>query len=689
MNSIGVDIGGTFTDLVGYRDGELVLSKTLTTPANPALGVAKALELSGTALSELDEFLHGSTMAINTVLERRGSKTALLTTLGFRDVYEIGRGNRPDAFDMNFQRPEPLVPRDLRFEIKERLNAQGQVLTPLDESQLLALGAQWQREGIEAVAVCLLHAYANPMHEQRVGQLLRAAYPDLFITLSHEILREFREYERTSTTVLNAYVGPPVQRYLQNLRGHLQTQGLRGNIQIMRSNGGSMSLARACIEPVSMMESGPVAGMIGAGYVARLLGLPQAIGFDMGGTTAKAALIQDGVPIIEEGYFIGGYASGQPMQLPVVAIVEVGAGGGSIAWRDAAGGLHVGPKSAGADPGPVCYRRGGKLPTVTDANVVLGRLNPDRFLGGDMSLDKAGARDAMATHIGLPSGLSIEEAAQGVVRIADTAMALAVRAVSVRKGVDPRDAAMIAFGGAGPVHAAALCKEIYIPTLIIPKLPGNFSALGMLLAPWRHDWVRTLIGDLAQLQSEQVQNGFDELARAARKQLEEDELNPVSAEWVYAADLRYRGQEHSITVGLQSPLDLVNAVPRVRQAFDQLHDQRYGHAAAQERVEVASLRLTVSLARSGDSMEAFLAEPFVPEAAQPEQIRPVIFDDPAHPLPARIVWRPSLAPGARVVGPAVIEESNSTTVLYPGDVMQVTEHGHLVIQINLAQGESA
>jgi N-methylhydantoinase A len=689
MNSIGVDIGGTFTDLVGYRDGELVLSKTLTTPANPALGVATALELSGTALSELDEFLHGSTMAINTVLERRGSKTALLTTLGFRDVYEIGRGNRPDAFDMNFQRPEPLVPRDLRFEIKERLNAQGQVLTLLDESQLLALGAQWQREGIEAVAICLLHAYANPVHEQRVGQLLRAAYPDLFITLSHEILREFREYERTSTTVLNAYVGPPVQRYLQNLRGHLQTQGLRGNIQIMRSNGGSMSLARACIEPVSMMESGPVAGMIGAGYVARLLGLPQAIGFDMGGTTAKAALIQDGVPIIEEGYFIGGYASGQPMQLPVVAIVEVGAGGGSIAWRDAAGGLHVGPKSAGADPGPVCYRRGGKLPTVTDANVVLGRLNPDRFLGGDMSLDKAGARDAMATHIGLPSGLSIEEAAQGVVRIADTAMALAVRAVSVRKGVDPRDAAMIAFGGAGPVHAAALCKEIYIPTLIIPKLPGNFSALGMLLAPWRHDWVRTLIGDLERLPSEQVQHGFNELAQAARQQLQEDELNPATAQWVYAADLRYRGQEHSITVGLQSPLDLVNAVPRVRQAFDQLHDQRYGHAAAQERVEVASLRLTVSLARSGDSMEAFLAEPFVPEAAQPEQIRPVIFDDPDHPLPARIVWRPSLPPGARVVGPAVIEESNSTTVLYPGDVMQVTEHGHLVIQINLAKGESA
>jgi N-methylhydantoinase A len=689
MNSIGVDIGGTFTDLVGYRDGGLVLSKTLTTPANPALGVAKALELSGTTLSQLDEFLHGSTIAINTVLERKGSKTALLTTLGFRDVYEIGRGNRPDAFDMNFQRPEPLVPRHLRFEVRERLNAQGEVLTPLDESQLLDLGARWIHDGIEAVAVCLLHAYANPVHEQRVGQLLRAAFPDLFITLSHEILREFREYERTSTTVLNAYVGPPVRNYLQSLLGHLQTQGLRGGIHIMRSNGGSMSLARACVEPVSMMESGPVAGMIGAGHVARLLGLSQAIGFDMGGTTAKAALIQDGVPIIEEGYFIGGYASGQPMQLPVVAIVEVGAGGGSIAWRDAAGGLHVGPQSAGADPGPVCYRRGGVEPTVTDANVVLGRLNPDRFLGGDMALDKAGARNAVATRIGQPSGLGTEEAAHGMVRIADTAMALAVRAVSVRKGVDPRDAAMIAFGGAGPVHAAALCKEIYIPTLVIPKLPGNFSALGMLLAPWRHDWVRTLIGDLGRLQPQQVQGGFDELVRAARQQLQEDGLDPAAAQWLYAADLRYRGQEHSITVGLTAPQDLVQAVQTVRESFDQLHDQRYGHAAADERVEVASLRLTVSVARTGDSMAAFLAEPLVPEAPRPEQWRPVIFDDPAHPVSARILWRASLPAGFTAEGPAVIEEANSTTVVFPGDVVRVTEHGHLVIQIHLAQGETA
>ena len=341
MNLIGVDIGGTFTDLVGYRNGELVLAKTLTTPANPTQGVATALDLAHTKLEELDEFLHGSTTAINTVLERKGARTALLTTRGFRDVYEIGRGNRPDAFDINFKRPQPLVPRELRFEVSERLNAKGEVLTPLDEAGVLELGQQWMEAGIESVAVCFLHSYANPVHEAAAGRLLRQAFPQLFVTLSHEILREFREYERTSTTVLNAYVGPRVRRYLHTLEDHLGERGFQGGIHIMRSNGGSMSLAHAANEPVSMMESGPVAGMIGAGHVARLLGIEQAIGFDMGGTTAKATLIVDGVPAIEEGYYIGGYATGQPMQLPVVAIVEVGTGGGSIAWRDGSGGIHV------------------------------------------------------------------------------------------------------------------------------------------------------------------------------------------------------------------------------------------------------------------------------------------------------------------------------------------------------------
>ena len=687
MNLIGVDIGGTFTDLVGYRNGELVLAKTLTTPANPTAGVATALESAGTQLDELDEFLHGSTMAINTVLERKGAATALLTTEGFRDVYEIGRGNRPDAFDINFQRPQPLVPRHLRFEVSERLNARGDILTPIDEAAVHALGKRLVAEGIDSVAVCFLHSYANPVHELAAGRILREACPDLFVTLSHEILREFREYERTSTTVLNAYVGPRVRRYLHTLESHLKERGFRGGIHIMRSNGGSMSLAHAAIEPVSMMESGPVAGMIGAGHVAQLLGIRQAIGFDMGGTTAKATLIVDGVPAIEEGYYIGGYATGQPMQLPVVAIVEVGAGGGSVAWRDGAGGLHVGPHSAGADPGPVCYGRGGTEPTVTDANLVLGRLNAGRFLDGGMALDGAAAARSIASHIGEPSGLSTPEAALGVIRIADSAMALAVRAVSVRKGVDPRDTVMIAFGGAGPVHAAALCKEINIPTLVIPKLPGNFSALGMLLAPWRHDLVRTMVGLLGKLDPDWLSAAFDELAAGAKSQLDKDELDQEKAVFEYGADLRYRGQEHSITVPLAEPAALSRADSVVRSKFDELHDLRYGHAAAGEVIEVVNLRLTVSVARGGESIDNFLSARFEPDFARPEEVRPVIYDNPAQPLNARILWRPSLAPGFRVEGPAVIEEPNSTTVLFPGDVAQITEHGHIVISIKLPEGE--
>ncbi len=686
---VGVDIGGTFTDLVGYRNDELVLAKTLTTPDNPALGVATALELSNTQVASLAEFLHGSTIAINTVLERKGARTALLTTLGFRDVYEIGRGNRPEAFDLNFSRPKPLVPREWRFEINERLNARGEVLTPLDPAQVLALGQQLKAAGVDSLAVCFLHAYANPAHEIAVGELLRRAHPDLFVTLSHEILREFREYERTSTTVLNAYVGPRVKNYLQHLQADVRAQGFKGAMHIMRSNGGSMSLAHACQEPVSMMESGPVAGMIAAGQVARLLGHQQAIGFDMGGTTAKATLIVDGVPAIEEGYYIGGYASGQPMQLPVVAIIEVGAGGGSIAWRDNAGGLHVGPQSAGAAPGPVCYSRGGSEPTVTDANVILGRLNPQRFLGGGMALDRSGAEQAMARQVGEPLGLPVHEAALGVVRIADTAMALAVRAVSVRKGVDPREAAMIAFGGAGPVHAAALCKEINIPTLIIPKMPGNFSALGMLLAPWRHDFVRTTMGVLGQLQAPWVQSAFGELVASAHSQLAKDALDPGLAELTYAADLRYRGQEHSIPVPLSQPLDLIHQLEAVREAFNSLHDSRYGHAALGEMIEVVNLRLTSSVPRNDHAAQGFLAAPWEAQAPAPETWRDVIYDDPSKPVPARILWRPSLPPGFEVTGPVVIEEPNSTTLVFPGDRARVSAHGHIIIDIDLPQGALA
>ncbi|OGA73232.1 MAG: hypothetical protein A3G81_25050 [Betaproteobacteria bacterium RIFCSPLOWO2_12_FULL_65_14] len=678
--AVGVDIGGTFTDLVGYRDGKIRLSKTLSTPADPTEGVARSLEAAGLEIAELGEFLHGTTVAINTVLERKGAMTAFVTTEGFRDIYEIGRGNRPENFNIFFHRPRPLVPRDRCYELRERMNARGEALTALDEDEVRRLGAQLAADGVEAVAICLLHAYANPAHEILVARLLRASHPQLFVTASHEILREVREYERSSTTVLNAYIGPRARDYLQRLEGHLEDKGFRGAVQIMRSNGGSMSVRHAAAQPVSMMESGPVAGMIGAGQLAGLLGLSRAIGFDMGGTTAKATLLTDGAAAIEEGYFIGGYATGQPMQLPVVDIVEVGAGGGSIAWRHAAGGLHVGPRSAGAEPGPACYGRGGTEPTVTDANLVLGRLNAKRFLGGGMPLDVTRAGKAIED-VARPLDLSLAAAAAGIVRIADAAMALAVRAVSVKKGVDPRDAAMIAFGGAGPLHAVALAREIYVPRVVIPKLPGNFSALGMLLTAWRHDSVRTLVGIVGTLDPSRVGLAYDELIAAARMQLAADSLDAARAGFAFAADLRYRGQEHTITVPVAGPDAFACGEDAVRARFHEFHERRYGHAASEETIEIVNVRLTVSVARDDPELRGFLAAPFQAEDPRPEQKRDVVFDDPEHPLAARILWRPGLASGFRFEGPAVIEEPNSTTLVFPGNVAEITAHGHIVITL--------
>jgi N-methylhydantoinase A len=678
MSMVGIDIGGTFTDLVAYRDGAILTAKTLTVAADPIAGAAAALRIAGCEVSAVAELLHGSTIAINTVLERSGAATALLTTEGFRDVYALGRGNRPDAFNLDFHRPRPLVPRDLAFEVRERMNAAGEVLVPIDLAAVEALAGRLDALGIEAVAVCFLHAYANPAHEIAAGELLRRRCPALFVTTSHEILREFREYERTSTTALNAFVGPRVSRYLARFEGFAREEKFTGKIAVMRSNGGTMSIAEARRRPVAMMESGPVAGMIGAGHLARLIGIEQAIGFDMGGTTAKTALIAGGVLPIAEGYVIGDAFTGQPMQLPVVDIVEVGAGGGSIAWCDENGGLHVGPVSAGADPGPACYSRGGDKPTVTDADLVLGRLNGERFLGGGMKLDRVAAEAAIRAGIGDRLGLDPATAAFGIATIADAAMSLAVRAVSVDRGIDPRDTAVIAFGGAGPLHAAAIAREISIPKIVVPKLPGTFSALGMLMAEWRQDFVRTLIGELDRIDPAEAARAFADLRTAGEEALSRDRLS--GGRLAFAADLRYRGQEHTIAIAVAGPGDFADA-EATRRRFDEHHARRHGHAAPDQSVEIVNLRLVVSVPRLDDAIAQWLGAPFLPERAAPEERRPVVFDDPQQPVEARILWRPGLAAGTEIVGPAVIEEPNSTILVPPGDQARIDPWGNIVIAL--------
>jgi N-methylhydantoinase A len=682
MHSVGVDIGGTFTDLVGIRDGKIYIEKSSTVVDDPTKGVANCVEGVEISLADIDQFQHGSTIAINTVLERKGAVTALVTTKGFRDVYAIGRSNRPEGFNLDFARPQPLISRELSFEVTERLNAKGEELTALDETETKALGEKLNLLEVDSVAVCLLHSYANPAHELRVGEILRETCPDVFVTLSSDILREYREYERSSTTALNAYVGPRVSNYLDRLDDYLGAGGFVGNKQIMRSNGGTMSLEQARKQPVTMMESGPVAGMIGAGHLAKFLGYDQCIGFDMGGTTAKTSMFRNGEAAVHEEYFIGGYASGQPMQIPVVDIIEIGSGGGSIAWCDNQGGLHVGPQSGGADPGPACYGKGGKDPVITDADLVLGRLNGGRFLSGKMPLDKKLSEQAIKKVVADPLGLSVIDAALGIAKIADTAMSLSVRAVSVARGSDPRDCAMISFGGAGPLHALSIARDISIPTVIIPRFPGNFSALGMLMAPWRQDLIQTFVAELADVNEVAASAIMDGLRDLGEAQLAAEDLDVKEATFAFAADLRYVGQEHAIAVPFDSVKDLAaGGSNALRKAFDELHHYRYGHAAPDERIQVAKIRLTVSLARDGEAAMEWLSMPYTAEDVQPDDERLVYFDSIEEPVKARIVWRPGLAPGSEVIGPAVIEEPNSTTLLFPGDIATISEHGHLIVTV--------
>ena len=679
MSIVGVDIGGTFTDLVAYSDSAIVTSKTLTVPADPTQGIADALKWADCDLAAMDELIHGSTIAINTVLERNGAKTALVTTQGMRDVYAIGRGNRPDAFNLFFHRPRPLVPRELTFELAERMNAAGEVVVPLDAAAVGRLAETLMAAKIEAVAVCFLHSYANPTHEILAGDVLRRLLPNVFVTLSYEILREFREYERTSTTVLNGFVGPRVSRYLDRLENFVGTSQFPGQIGIMRSNGGTMSVGEARRAPVAMMESGPVAGMIGAGRVAALLGIERAIGFDMGGTTAKTSMITGGVPPIEEGYVIGDVFDGQPMQLPVVDIVEVGAGGGSIAWCDQLGGLHVGPVSAGADPGPACYGRGGKQPTATDADLMLGRLNEARFLGGHMRLDRNRA-EAVLGELGKKLGLDAMATAHGIATIVDSAMSLAVRAVSVKRGIDPRETTLIAFGGAGPLHAVAIAREISIPQVVIPRLPSAFSALGMLMAEWRQDFVRTLVGELGKISADLAATAFAELRAAGEAALARDRLD--GGQFDFAADLRYRGQEHTIPIAVSDARDLTSATEGTRTRFDGQHERRYGHAALDQSIEVVNLRLVVTVPRMQDTIGRWLSEPWRPQGAAAEQSRPVVFADARRPVSTRILWRPHLSAGSEIAGPALIEEANSTTLIGLGDRARVDATGNIIVSLN-------
>jgi N-methylhydantoinase A len=676
---LAADIGGTFTDIAVFDDktGRLNFGKALSTPQRLVDGISHGVEKAGSDYAAANLFLHGSTVAINTMLERTGAKTALVTTDGFRDVYEIGRINRPDAYNLYFQKHKPLIERALCFEVKERVRADGEVVIPLDEAGLAALGDKFEALGIEAVAIMFINCYANSAHEARAKEILSKRLPGVFISASHELSQEYREFERTSTVAANAFIGPKVRRYVGEIDAHIRNDNFKGSFLIVQSTGGLYESEQAQTQCVRMLESGPAAGVIGTQALCHTLGIKNAIAFDMGGTTAKAGVIYKGEALTTGAALIGGYDKALPVQIAMMDIFEVGTGGGSIA-RVEDGALLVGPQSAGAQPGPACYGLGGTEPTVTDANLTLGRLGADRFLGGEMKLDSAAAERALAK-IGKPLDMSATEAADGILRIAATAMSYAVKGVTTERGLDAGDFALVAYGGAGPLHAVSVAREIGIRKVIVPGAPGVFSAFGMLFSDLRYDYVRTHLMQLEDAPFDEIEAVFRELEQQGRDAIASTSVKPHKIAVKRALDMRYVGQEHPVTVEL--PLSVFQKQDRkaIKQHFDDDHLQRYGTSAPAERAEIVSLRVTVSGMMKKPPQEKIKKGGSAPPKQAFTGKRKASFDGKFRDVPT---WRRAeLLAGNKISGPALIEEHASTTVLMPADKMTVDAWGNLVIAV--------
>jgi N-methylhydantoinase A len=687
---VASDIGGTFTDLVCFDEqtGELRIAKTSTTPDDLSRGVLSTIEKAQVDLLQMSFFVHGTTVVINALTERKGSRTGLLTTQGFRDILEIGRANRPDLYNFSFQKPEPFVPRNLRLEVAERINYKGEILRPLNEDDVRRGVSELLNKGVEAIAVCFLHSYANPAHELRAAEIARAEAFGIPVTASSEITREWREYERTNTAVLNAYVKPTTARYLTNLENSLTERGApRQALHVMQSNGGTATFEHARTTPIHLVESGPVASVIGAIALGRFLGEENIISLDIGGTTAKSSLVHGGKVRTTNDYRIEWTPAspGYPIMVPVVDIVEIGAGGGSIAWIDRAGGLKVGPQSAGAVPGPACYGKAGQQPTVTDAGLLTGRIDPDYFLGGSIRVDVAAARRAVR-RIAEPLGMTEGQAALGILRLSNANMENLLKVVSLRRGFDPRDFCLIAFGGGGPMHATALARSLHINRVIIPMAPACFSAWGMLMTDLRADFLQTAIMRSDSAEAGALQEIIQQLeARAHRYfQLEGIDLGRVVTERL--CDMRYVGQQHTVKVRLPDGELLGAAMEEIRERFHVLHEHQYTF-----RLDTAVEIVNVHLTGLG-MVEKPSPKRLCPNGRDPMQAlmghRDVDFD-PFGLLRSALYERSRLGPGTRIEGPAIVEEPAATTVLFSGDSLEVDEYGNFMIEVPPGGGSQA
>jgi N-methylhydantoinase A len=692
---IGVDIGGTFTDIVLLGDkGERITRKVSSTVADYAAAIADGLQqilaARGADGAEILEVLHGTTVASNAILERKGARTGLVTTKGFRDVLEIRTLRFPRLYDLSWTKPPPLVPRHLRVEIDERVNADGEIVRPLAEAEVARALDRLLREDVEAIAVCLLHSYANPTHEELVKKVAARLAPGLTLCLSSEVLPEIREYERTSTTVINAYVKPIVETYLASLVTRLSQIGIGAPLLLMQSNGGLTTAEAAALKPIHIIESGPAAGVVGVRALTRQLGIDKAISFDMGGTTAKASLIEGGEVSRALEYAVGGgvmigsrllSGAGYTLKVPAIDLAEVGAGGGSILWIDQGGALQVGPESAGAAPGPVCYDRGGALPTVTDANLVLGYLNPSHLVGGALRLDAQKARAALAERIARPLGIGVEEAAYGAFLIAASNMIRAIKAVSSERGRDPRHYALVAFGGNGPLFAAAMAAALSIERVLIPPSAGVFSSFGLLYSEVEYHFSKTRKALLTEIDPAEVGGVLDALENAARERLAADGFAPERIAIERGAALHYQGQSFELEVGVPGGAVDRPALAALEEAYGREHEKTYGHrAGAEEPVELMSLKI-VGRGISDPPRAALAAQAALPpRVAIAQPLRAAYFGTAQGWRETRILNRADLATSCP--GPCIVEEYDSTSLVPPGARAGLDRFGNIAITIN-------
>ena len=685
-----MDVGGTFTDVVlPDAEGSLHALKLLSSPADYGraivTGVTELLEGAGVDAAAVDELVHGTTVATNAVLEGTGAPCGLITTRGFRDVLEIRRIRIPVQYDFAWEKPPPLVPRERRLEVDERISARGEVERTLDPQQVRRTAEQLIERGAETLAVCLLNSYANPVHERAVGALLDRYFPAMAHTLSTDVVPEIGEYERTSTTVINALLLPLVRSYLGSLRSRLADIGLTGRLLVMQSHGGIAGDRAAAMQPANVVESGPAAGAIATAALANGIGCRNAIAFDMGGTTAKSTLIEDGRLRYTSDYEVGAGMSasslatrggGYALRLPVVDVAEVGAGGGSVVTVDTVGRVSVGPRSAGAVPGPACYALGGTEPTVTDANVVLGYLSPAGLLGGEMPIDVGRAKRAIREHVAAPLGCSVEHAAWGVHMVANSTMARAVKAVSTQRGRDVRDFTLIAFGGSGPVHAVQLARTMGIGRVVVPIVPGLFSAAGLLMTDIEHDFTRTHLAPWPAVHGARLQAVFRELEAQAEAMLRHERLSVSEVRWRRSVDLRYRGQSHALTVALEGGGDKLSDVVA---AFERDHERTYGHRPRGAPVELANVRLRATVPRPRPALRARARA----RARAPDAARTAWFGDGTVRVP--VLAREMLAGGA-TPGPILIEEYDSVIVVPPQARASLDHQGNVHVTLDHVDG---